>query len=71
MVDYYIHERITEEGVWISLQGALLPPYYANLSTKWLNVWVERVVIDEKPKELTHRIKLSSIMDTQVSLGSL
>lgn len=66
LTDYYVREEVTDDGLWISLQGALLPPFYANLSSRWLDVWVQRVVTMEDPSVRNIHITPSSIVEVQV-----
>lgn len=38
---YLILDRPTKDQISLVVEGALLPHYYANLSARWMNVWVE------------------------------
>ncbi|XP_018563114.1 P protein [Anoplophora glabripennis] len=46
---YIIFKKPQNSKLKVVLEGALLPPYYSNLSTDWLSVWVQLMVIKQKP----------------------
>lgn len=50
---YLISERIVSEHLRISLEGALLPPYYSNLSTHFMEVWVQLMMALYVPLNLS------------------
>lgn len=41
----------------VELGGALLPPYYGNLSKHWITLWVELVQINSSVISEKHIIK--------------
>ncbi|KAK5638427.1 hypothetical protein RI129_012722 [Pyrocoelia pectoralis] len=42
---YIISEIPSHDKLWVRLGGALLPPYYSNLSTHSLQVWVQFIIL--------------------------
>lgn len=50
---YLISERIISENLRITLEGALLPPYYSNLSSHFIEVWVQLMMALYLPLNLS------------------
>ncbi|KAL0276904.1 UNVERIFIED_CONTAM: hypothetical protein PYX00_004364 [Menopon gallinae] len=40
---YLILDRPTKNHISVVLEGALLPNYYANLTSRWMTMWVEKL----------------------------
>ncbi|XP_060515962.1 P protein isoform X2 [Cylas formicarius] len=47
---YIIFKKTNTSKLNVMLEGALLPPYYGNLSYNWLSVWVQLLVVNKMPK---------------------
>ena len=62
---YLILDRPTKDQISLVVEGALLPHYYANLSARWMNVWVEmfetRVALELSTPLRENHIKHSTV----------
>lgn len=65
--NYLILDEPKDRKLYVMIVGALLPEYYGNLSTHWLNIWIELLVLTELPKSHTE-IKSTSILLAQVDI---
>lgn len=50
---YLITEYPIQKQVKIRLEGALLPPYYGNMSQNWMSVWIQEVIIKRIPENIS------------------
>lgn len=50
LADYFIMESPNQHKINIIIEGALLPEYYANLSTHFMYIWVQLVATKRKVK---------------------
>ncbi|KAK9754141.1 putative S-adenosyl-L-methionine-dependent methyltransferase [Popillia japonica] len=50
---YLIPSTFEEKTISVTLEGALLPEYYANLSDKWMSVWIQMIIAKERAGNLT------------------
>lgn len=50
---YLISEYPIQKQVSLRIEGALLPPYYGNLSTNWMSVYIQEVVIKRNPENIS------------------
>lgn len=64
--DYVIFKKAKSDKIKVLLEGALLPVYYSNLSVDWLSVWVQLMVIKQKPSSPSS-IKPSDVVLLQVN----
>lgn len=66
-VGYLVSEAPKQGAVLLTLEGAFLPDYYANLSNKWMSVWIQIVIAVEKTHNLTS-LHSKNILATKVSI---
>ncbi|GLV36913.1 hoepel1 [Carabus blaptoides fortunei] len=50
---YLISEYPIQKQVSLKIEGALLPPYYGNLSKNWMSVYIQEVVIKRNPENIS------------------
>lgn len=63
---FVIYDPPTKDRVSLVVEGALLPHYYANLSSRWMNVWVE-MFETRRALELSAPLKENYIKNSVVS----
>ncbi|XP_065169611.1 P protein [Atheta coriaria] len=61
---YIISEAIVTQNMEISLEGALLPSYYANLSSHTMNVWVQLIKTSFRPSNISN-LRSSDILSVK------
>ncbi|KAJ8954639.1 hypothetical protein NQ314_007038 [Rhamnusium bicolor] len=64
ILDYNIFKNPRNNKIRVVVEGALLPPYYSNLSAEWMSIWVQLMVLKQKPSS-TSRIKSSDVLSVQ------
>lgn len=63
---YLISEYPIQKQVSLRIEGALLPPYYGNLSTNWMSVYIQEVVIKRNPENISD-LQVDDILYVKVS----
>lgn len=69
---YSIMESPSEEKIKIMVEGALLPEYYANLSTHTMFVWIQLVVTAKEvaPNASLEQDDILDVMVCEIPLNS-
>ncbi|CAH0549056.1 unnamed protein product [Brassicogethes aeneus] len=59
---YVILKKPKDNKVTVMLAGALLPPYYGNLSKHWMTVYIQLIVLNKMPIDKDRSIEESNII---------
>ncbi|KAF5284147.1 hypothetical protein FQR65_LT00147 [Abscondita terminalis] len=63
--EYTLTEIPKHNKLSLKIEGALVPPYYSNLSTYHLNIWIQFVVLMNPRDNYTHTVKDSNVLLSQ------
>lgn len=66
--NYYIKEKLQNKQMWLMVEGALLPRYYENLSSHFIEIWIQHLIVDDLLQQRSNiHLDSSSIRQIKVT----